>query len=55
METATMGRVLTTATIENLMDLWDLKRGLLTDDKVRRVTVTDALVLKQANASAVRA
>jgi predicted aspartyl protease len=44
MGTATMGRVLTEATIENLQDLWDVQRGTLTDDKVRRITVSDALV-----------
>jgi clan AA aspartic protease len=44
METNTMGRVLTEATIENLMDLWDAQRGQLPPEKVRRVTVTDALV-----------
>jgi clan AA aspartic protease len=36
--------VLTEATIENMEDLWAVKRGLLPADKVRRVTVTDALV-----------
>jgi predicted aspartyl protease len=44
METATMGRVLTEAKIENLEDLWAAKRGLMTPDKVREVTVSDALV-----------
>lgn len=44
MENATMGRVLTEATLENLEDLWAVKRGLLTDDNVRRITVSDALV-----------
>jgi predicted aspartyl protease len=39
-----MGRVLVTATVENLFDLNDVERGLLTVDKVRRVEVTDALV-----------
>ena len=39
-----MGRVLTEATIENLEDLWAAKRGLLSADKVRRITVRDALV-----------
>ncbi len=43
METAAMGRVLTEATIENLEDLWAVKRGLLPPDQVRRITVTDAL------------
>ena len=43
-ETETMGRVLTEATIENLEDLWAVKRGLLAAEQVRRITVTDALV-----------
>jgi predicted aspartyl protease len=43
METETMGRVVTEATIENLQDLWDVQRGLLAADKVRRVVVSDAL------------
>jgi len=43
METATMGRVLVEATIENLEDLWAVKRGLMAPDQVRRVTITDAL------------
>jgi len=44
METDTMDRVLTEASIDNLKDLWAVERGLLADDQVRRVTVTDALV-----------
>jgi predicted aspartyl protease len=44
MESETMGRVLTGATIENLEDLWAAKRGLLPPDPVRRITVPDALV-----------
>ena len=44
METASMGRVLTEANIENLEDLWAVKRGLLPADQARRVSVTDALV-----------
>lgn len=39
-----MGRVLTEATIENLEDLWAVKRGLLAAEQVRRITVVDALV-----------
>jgi len=39
-----MGRVLTDATIENLEDLWDFKRGRLSREQVRKVTVNDALV-----------
>lgn len=44
METETMGRVLTEATIDNLEDLWAVKRGLLAAEQARRITVTDALV-----------
>lgn len=44
MEIATMGRVITEATIENLEDLWAVKRGLTAANEVRRVCVTDALV-----------
>jgi hypothetical protein len=44
MGTETMGKVLVTAKIENLQDLWEVEKGQLTDDKVRRVEVTDALV-----------
>ena len=44
MGTEAMGRVLTEATIENLKDLWDAERGLLAPEKVRRITVPDALV-----------
>jgi hypothetical protein len=44
METAEMGRVLVEAKVENLQDLWDVKRGLLTPDKVRTITIPDALV-----------
>jgi predicted aspartyl protease len=39
-----MGRVITEATIENLEDLWAVKRGLLTADQARRIVVPDALV-----------
>lgn len=39
-----MGRVLTEATIENLEDLWDVKRGRLSADQARRIVVPDALV-----------
>jgi predicted aspartyl protease len=44
METESMGRVLTEATIENMTDLTAVEIGHLTADKVRRVTVADALV-----------
>ena len=44
METETMGRVFTEATIESLKDLWDAERGLITADHVRRMRVPKALV-----------
>jgi predicted aspartyl protease len=44
METDTMGRVVTEATIENLKDLWDAERGRITESDVRRLELTDALV-----------
>jgi clan AA aspartic protease len=44
METETMGRVVTEATIENLKDLWEVERGLRPPDQARRITVSDALV-----------
>jgi predicted aspartyl protease len=44
METEAMGRVLTEATIENLEDLWSVRKGLLPRENVRRVSVPDALV-----------
>jgi predicted aspartyl protease len=44
METGTVGRVETEATIESLKDLWDAERGRLPTDQARSVTVSDALV-----------
>jgi predicted aspartyl protease len=44
METATMGRVVTEATIANLDDLWEVDKGRLAPDRVRRLVVSDALV-----------
>ena len=44
METPTMGKVLVTAKIENLEDLYRRKKGLLADDQVRRIEVHDASV-----------
>jgi predicted aspartyl protease len=41
---ATMGRVTTEATIENVEDLWAAKQGLRTPESARRVVVPDALV-----------
>ena len=39
-----MGRVVIEVLIENLEDLWAVKRGLLTSDQARRIVVQDALV-----------
>jgi predicted aspartyl protease len=39
-----MGKVLVTAKIENLSDVYDVEKGVLAADQVRQVEVTDALV-----------
>jgi predicted aspartyl protease len=39
-----MCRVLTGATIESLEDLWAAKRGIINNDQVRRLDLTDAPV-----------
>lgn len=44
METDTMGRVLTEATIESLQDTWAVRQGLKPPEEVRRIVVSDALV-----------
>jgi predicted aspartyl protease len=44
METATMGKVLVAATIENLEDLFRVRRGDQTEAEVRRIEVPDALI-----------
>ena len=44
MGTETMGKVLVTATVENLDDLFAVRKGLLSDAQVRRIEVTDALI-----------
>jgi predicted aspartyl protease len=43
-ESRTMGKVLVSATIENLDDLFVAGKGGLPEDKIRRVVVTDALI-----------
>jgi len=43
METPTMGRVLVTALIENLSDLYLADKGIIPPEQVRRVEVQDAL------------
>jgi hypothetical protein len=44
METPTMGRVLVTALIENLSDLYLADKGIIPRNQIRRVEVHDALV-----------
>ena len=44
METATMGKVLVKATIENMQDLWEVKNGTRKPEDVRRLEVPDALM-----------
>ena len=44
METATMGKVLVTAKIDNLEDIFSAKKGLIPADQIRAVEVMDALV-----------
>jgi len=44
METATMGRVLVAARLENLEDVYKTAQGALPADQVRAVDVTDALI-----------
>lgn len=43
-ENDSMGRVLTEITVENLNDLYAVRRGLITLDEVRRITIPDAVV-----------
>ena len=44
MESSTMGKVLVTAKIVNLMDLYEVSQGRLKEEAVRRIEVNDALV-----------
>lgn len=44
METNTMGKVLVTAKVENMEDLYGVQQGLIKPEEVRRIEVTDALV-----------
>jgi predicted aspartyl protease len=44
METATVGRVIVSARIENVFDLYEASRGQLALDQVRHVNVSDARV-----------
>ena len=44
METATVGKVIVAAKIENVFDLYEVSRGQLADEQIRRVEVADATV-----------
>ena len=44
METATMGRVLVAARLENLEDVYKAAQGTLPADQIRTIDVTDALI-----------
>lgn len=44
METRTVGKVLVTALVENMEDLYKVRQGSLRPDEVRHVEVTEALV-----------
>ena len=44
METTTMGRVVVTATVDNLEDLWEVKKGTRRPEEVRRLEISEALV-----------
>ena len=48
MEMETVGRVLTEARIESLKDVWEVRQGIRAPDQARAVTVSDALVDKEA-------
>jgi predicted aspartyl protease len=43
-ETATVGKVIVSAKIENVFDLYEVSRGQIADDRVRRIEVVDAIV-----------
>jgi predicted aspartyl protease len=44
METATMGKVLVQATVENLDDLFEVSKGQRNTEDVRKVIISDAMV-----------
>ncbi len=44
METSSVGKVIVSAKIENVVDLYAASQGQIPDDQVRRIEVTDALV-----------
>jgi clan AA aspartic protease len=44
MEAIVMGRVTTTAKVENIKDLWEVESGMRGAEKARHVTVSNALI-----------
>ena len=44
METAAVGKVVVSAKIENVVDLYAASKGQIPDDQVRRIEVSDAMV-----------
>src|SRR5438445_3349804 len=44
MESAAMGKVVVAATVENLLDLYDVSKGTRRPEEVRRVEVAEAVV-----------
>ena len=44
MEQSTMGRVTVAAKIENVVDLYNVKKGLIREDEIHWLEVPDALV-----------
>jgi len=44
MESSTMGKVVVTAIIENVLDVYNAELGLLPADQVRRIEVPDAVI-----------
>ncbi len=43
-EASTMGRLVTEIKVENLGDLYAARKGLIPEDHVRRITISDAVV-----------
>ncbi len=43
-EQSNMGRVVTEITVENMSDLYDAKRGMITTDQIRKLTIPNAVV-----------
>ncbi len=44
MEIATVGKVVTAAKIENLLDLYELSKGAIQAEQIRRIEIPDAII-----------